>query len=442
MEMKLKKFLALFSCAAVAFSFNACDDDDDDNGTPEPIPTKVEVKSISAVQDSSFTVNVEISGDDSIMARGVFLSTSAISDDSTLVMAPVYAANGGNGFFTMNLNKLIPETKYYIRAFGKNQSGSTTLSQLDSVTTLSHEATKVAVSKVVATDGSLTVTVDVSGQDKVVLRGAYISDKVLSEEEIKSLTPIDAKEAGNGTFEVVFDKLMRNTEYHIIAYAKDETGKITYSAESVEKTTATEKGTLEIDVTNGENDITAVISANDPLTKVVLKKMDGSIFEATSTEESIKDAMYIYTVKFAELNASEYTIVAETANAKEEAAAATGLYRLDFNLEKISQDSYGSYIYRSGDVFGTLRVYSGSVSLLNPKKVDYIKFDEGERTENNTISMSANSYIYYDNNYKLTVGLTMPEENNMKTFLGRIISDASGKMTFSGEGITKYTKAQ
>lgn len=423
MKKSLKKLLAMLMCAVTAFGFFACDDDDDTE------PTKVVLNSVESIEDSVH-INAKVSGDDAISYRGAFVSTKSITENDALTLQPYYADEAGNGEFTLSIGDLELGTEYYVRAFAKNKKGTTTLSSEQTVSTTPLNGTYVKVKDATATDGKVTLSIAAASSSKLIERGAYISEQAINTNKLTDLRTAEAKYDEAGNYTLTFSNLFRNTEYHVVAYAKDETGKITYSKEQIVKTLASGNAVLEITVEGGENSVSATVVSSDPISRINLKKKFDTPIKPTSCDTTAKDGVFTYTVKFEDVEPGEYFVTAENANAQVEKLVATGLFRNDFSESSIPQEE-GTYYYRNGDIAGTIIVKK------MPEHGDYVlQFNDQEGLFN-----FKGNYFFFLRNEIVEQSTRESSVQDKSSFLGKLSVDGDAPV-FSGEGIVTYTKAQ
>lgn len=406
--------------ALVAFGMFSCEEDE----TPKSEPTCVVIKSISAITDSAFTVNAEVSGDGVVVARGVILTLTSVASKPGAPADTLYDDAGGNGFFTLVESRLTPNTNYYVRAFAKEEGGEFFFSEEQTATTKEHVGTSIVLSSATSTDDSLVVKFAISGEDAIISRGVYFSTQPIDKANLKDLTPTMAAEGGKEEFEFVFDKLFRNTEYHVLAFAKDDKGAIIYSDDYTERTTATAEGYILVDAENGESAVSLTLTTNDPLSSVILKKGNTDI-NGEVKELEAKDGIYSYTAVFSELAEGQYVIVAKTTTTTKEAEAQTGRYRLDYTESSIdTKNGVTTYHYLHNGKIGSIRVSQiGTSSLFTD--LNEIVLDNGT-----TIDLSSDTYVSEDG----SSSVREPDD-----YLFKIVDNGNG-YTLMGNGVTLFTK--
>lgn len=208
-------------------------------------------------------------GYDSMTARGVCWSTSenpTITDNSI--------NNGvGKGQFSVTINNLTPNTKYYVRAFATNSAGTsygnevsfTTLAiQLPALTT--NEITEITATK--ATSGGEVTN---NGNDSITARGVCWSTTT-PPTITDSLIYIGA---GTGQFSATINNLTPDTKYYVRAFATNSAG--TSYGNEVSFITLVATGINQ----NTENNLTIFLNPENNILSIngLLGKSNISIFD-------------------------------------------------------------------------------------------------------------------------------------------------------------------
>ena len=163
--------------------------------------------------------DVTSDGGSAVTARGVVWSTSPTP---TISLTTKTSNSSGTGLFSSSLISLLPVTKYYVRAYATNSSGTfygseTSFTTLASTPTV--ETTDVTnILKTTATSGG-DVTSD--GGSAVTARGVVWST---STAPIITLTTKTSNSKDTGQFISSLTSLVAGTKYYVRAYATNSIG--------------------------------------------------------------------------------------------------------------------------------------------------------------------------------------------------------------------------
>jgi uncharacterized protein (TIGR02145 family) len=165
---------------------------------------------------------VTATGGAAITERGVYWGTVA---DPVTHGTKAVATLGQVGTFTCSLINLTPGTKYYVRAFATNSSGTEYGTEksfdTDPVTLAVLTTTAPAFVETSATQLSTGGNISSAGGGTVTERGVCYSLTALPDYEDDKAT---AAAGGTGSFTITISGLTTGATYYIRAYAKNEAG--------------------------------------------------------------------------------------------------------------------------------------------------------------------------------------------------------------------------
>jgi uncharacterized protein (TIGR02145 family) len=220
---------------------------------------------VSAITPSTATVSATITGDggEVITGRGVcYATTQNPTTGDTCV-----SSGSGTGAFSVTIEELSAETRYYARAYAFNAFRITYSEQME-FNTLDGKAVfgQTRVSSVMASTVSVTVTINSDGGEAITGRGVCYA----TTQNPTTQDNCVSSGVGTGTFSVTANELSAETRYYIRAYAFN-TFRITYS-EQMEVTTLDGKAVIGqagvSDVTGTTAMVSATISSDggEPIT--------------------------------------------------------------------------------------------------------------------------------------------------------------------------------
>ncbi len=163
--------------------------------------------------------NISSDGGGPVTARGVCYSTfrdPLVSDNKT-------SEGTGVGLFTSSLTNLLPNTKYYVRAYATNSAG-TAYGMNDSLTTLSSLSIPTVTTN---SASSVLVTTAVSGGNVILWGGSDVIAKGVCWNTLGNPTIADNKTADGtdiGSFASTLTGLVKSTKYFVRAYATNSQG--------------------------------------------------------------------------------------------------------------------------------------------------------------------------------------------------------------------------
>ena len=202
----------------------------------------VTTASVSQVTTNSAFVeaNVTNDGGGDITERGFVYSST--SQYPTTASATKVTSGTGTGAFSSTIDGLTPSTKYYVRAYAKNSSGtayggqaifttsdlptSVTLPTVTTTAATSIKETSAVTGGNVTSDGNATVT------ERGIVYNTYANPTVTTATKVLI-------GSGKGSFTYTLTGLQSNTKYYVRAYAVNEKGtaygsEITFTTKSAE----------------------------------------------------------------------------------------------------------------------------------------------------------------------------------------------------------------
>jgi uncharacterized protein (TIGR02145 family) len=211
------KSIVYFSIFCLLFTYTSCEKD----RTPQV--TTLSVTDITAVS-AKCGGNVTDPGAKKVISRGIVWSTSStptIEDHEGITLSGF-----GGGVFACPMTNLLPNTKYYVRAFATNIEG-TGYGDFIQFTTLNGTSTPVLPTIVTSGVSNITLTgatcggdVTNTGGDPVIARGVCWS--TTHNPTTASTKTIDG--SGPGLFVSTLTNLQPNVTYYVRAYATNSVG--------------------------------------------------------------------------------------------------------------------------------------------------------------------------------------------------------------------------
>ena len=187
---------------------------------PDPISMpSVSTASVEVTLNSAVVEGVVISeGGAKVTTRGVCWSTTHDPTISSLKTED----GAGSGAFSSNLNDLLPNTTYYVRAYATNIEGTSYGNEVTFSTGPASPAT-LTTSMVV----TITGTTAVSGGNITNDGGGQITARGVCWSTVQNPTTADMRTidgAHTGVFTSIMAGLTPNTTYYVRAYATNEAG--------------------------------------------------------------------------------------------------------------------------------------------------------------------------------------------------------------------------
>jgi len=182
------------------------------------LPT-LTTKGVSVSGGTSASSGGEISntGGSAITARGVCWSTNP---NPTILLNPKTTNGTGAGSFTSDLNNLIPNTQYYVKAYATNSAGTAYGNELSFSIGLPTIST-TGVSSITGISAVSGGNITNSGSTSVTSRGVVWST---SPNPTVLLSTKTINGAGSGSFTSNLTNLTPNTQYYVRAYATNNSG--------------------------------------------------------------------------------------------------------------------------------------------------------------------------------------------------------------------------
>lgn len=187
-----------------------------------PIGTaQVSTNIISGISDSSAICGGNVTNEAAypVTARGVCWSTTTnptVNDSLTV-------DSSGLGSFTSHITGLQPNTRYYVRAYATNNSGTAYGTQRSLITSVtSPSVTTTTISNITCTTADCGGTVSSEGISGVSAKGVCWS--TTTNPTIADSTTIDGNDVGSFISHIT--GLQPNTRYYVRAYATNNTGTV------------------------------------------------------------------------------------------------------------------------------------------------------------------------------------------------------------------------
>ena len=160
-----------------------------------------------------------------ISQRGLCWGTTENPDISSSKVL----CGSGLGIFTGNMTDLLPNTKYYVRAFATNTIGTAYGEQREFTTSNKGGTTKPtvltnSVSNITSTSAECGGNVTSDGGATVTERGICWAEATITNRPTLSNNSSKTNEGGTGSFACNITGLTKNTIYYVRAYAKNSVG--------------------------------------------------------------------------------------------------------------------------------------------------------------------------------------------------------------------------
>ena len=199
-------------------------------------------------QSATATVTIQDTGGGTITERGFCYSTST----NPTVSNSKVTVSSSNNTYSGSLSSLSPSTKYYVRAYAKNASGTYYSSQKEFTTSAgSITFSTPTISNIQSQSATATVTIQDTGGGTITERGFCYSTSTNPTVANGKLTISSSSNTYSGTI----PSLSPSTVYYVRAYAKNVSGTY-YSPQEVFTTSATGS------VTFGAMTITSLMSTS------------------------------------------------------------------------------------------------------------------------------------------------------------------------------------
>jgi hypothetical protein len=218
MESSCKK---IFSSALVliVFVIGACKKESPENTLPYLVTSAPKsVYSNTAIIGG----NVTSDGGEVVTEKGICFGTMSSPD----VNASVVTLGSGIGGFEISLVNLLPSTKYYARAFAKNNNGVAYGNIVDFTTTTINSA--INLPSITTNNVSAITSINaICGGNVISDGGGIVSTRGIcwSTEENPDLNDAYLTNAnGTGTFNITMPNLQPSTIYYVRAFATNDAG--------------------------------------------------------------------------------------------------------------------------------------------------------------------------------------------------------------------------
>lgn len=199
---------------------------------PQALTGSFDTPTISSVQ---VQCQVGELGPNTLQEFGIVYS--ALNQKPTLVDSKV-AANGTSGSAAVSLTSLQPNTTYYYRTYATNNKGLTGYGDIKTFTTAALptiNTVNLASRPSQLDDKSTTITITVDQPSSVTEYGMILTSDPNQANQLLAgaIAPIKQPKTdafpSNGTLDFQITGLPANTLFYVVAYAKDKTGKSTFS---------------------------------------------------------------------------------------------------------------------------------------------------------------------------------------------------------------------
>jgi uncharacterized protein (TIGR02145 family) len=204
----------------------------------KPTPPIVTTTNVSDIAQTTATTrgNVTSDGNAEVTSRGVCWNTS----ENPTVGNKKTSDGSGTGPFASSLTQLIPNTKYYVKAYANNSAGTGYGNQVSFIT-----GQIIVPTLTTTTVTSVTETTAVSGGSITADGGGTITSRGVCWATIANPTITDSKTVdgqGTGNFTSNIIGLLPGTAYHLRAYATNSAGTaygndLTFTSEAVKTLT-------------------------------------------------------------------------------------------------------------------------------------------------------------------------------------------------------------
>ena len=189
----------------------------------------VNTTSVSEITTSSAKSGGTIASDGgaTITSKGVVWSTNS---SPTVSLSNKTNDGNGTGSFTSSISNLLPNTKYYFRAYAINSSGKTGYGQEYNFTTVTGQpiVNTVNVSEVTPSSAKSGGSISSDGGANIGLKGVVWSTSPSPNSDLATRT---TDGTGTASFISTLVNLQPNTKYYFRAYAINSSGQTGYGQE-------------------------------------------------------------------------------------------------------------------------------------------------------------------------------------------------------------------
>ena len=179
--------------------------------------TVTEITSTAAKSGGSITAD----GNSPITARGVVWGTAT---NPTIALSTKTSNGTGSGAFQSAITGLAPNTKYYVRAYATNSTGTGYGNEFSFTTTVDAtlpSITTVTVTEITPSGAKSGGSITADGNSPITARGVVWGTDTNPTIALSTKT---SNGTGSGAFQSAITGLAANTKYYVRAYATNSTG--------------------------------------------------------------------------------------------------------------------------------------------------------------------------------------------------------------------------
>lgn len=207
----------------LAVAFYGCSKDDTPTTTPEEVKVlpKVSIGSVSSITKTGAIVDGSVTegGNSPVVKRGFVTS---LTENPVLKSGMIFQAGFGVGSFEIFVKGLEPGKNYFIKTFAATATDTVYSEQKQFMTLSVPEVETIAVTEITSISVKTGGNIITDFGNEVTERGICYSKTI--QVPTVSDTKIIHTEKGVGSYEILVDKLTKNTEYYIRAYAINNQG--------------------------------------------------------------------------------------------------------------------------------------------------------------------------------------------------------------------------
>lgn len=219
MNLNLLKAFVL----AIAIAFYGCSKDDAPTTTEEPVKIlpKVSIHTISSITKTGAVVQGAVleEGNSKVIKRGF---VADLTENPVLKKGKIFDVGFGLGAFEISLKGLESGKQYFIRTFATTAKDTVYSEQKQFITLSAPKVETLVLTDIttvsVKTGGNVTADFGKEVTEKGVCFSKTNENPTIAD------TKVIHAEKGLGTYNTLVDKLTKNTEYYVRAYAVNNQG--------------------------------------------------------------------------------------------------------------------------------------------------------------------------------------------------------------------------